>query len=197
MTRLHWNDDDGVWYDYDIHARTQIESFYISNIVPLFAKCYENSSIPKRVYEYMKVWIDLSVCLLLSFSGLPTFQKQDVFSLSGGIPTSFVKSVQQWDGANAWPPMVHMVIEGFRTSGDPELAEISKTLAIRWLKSLYKLYANSSLMYEKYNVSIEDITAGSGGEYTVQVRVDSKSIPGAVRAFFCGSLAHLSRRVLV
>jgi len=64
--------------------------------------------------------------------------------------------------------MVHMVVEGFRTSGDPELAEISKTLATRWLKSSYKLYANSSLMYEKYNVSMEDVSAGSGGEYMVQ-----------------------------
>jgi len=64
--------------------------------------------------------------------------------------------------------MVHMVIEGFRTSGDPALAEIARTLATRWLNSLYKLYAASSLMYEKYNVSIDDVSAGGGGEYTVQ-----------------------------
>lgn len=33
-------------------------------------------------------------------------------------------SEQQWDKENAWPPMVHMVIEGFRTTGEPELMQV-------------------------------------------------------------------------
>lgn len=35
-----------------------------------------------------------------------------------------MESEQQWDKENAWPPMVHMVIEGFRTTGDPLLMKV-------------------------------------------------------------------------
>lgn len=34
-------------------------------------------------------------------------------------------SIQQWDKENAWPPMVHMVIEAFRTSGDHVLMKVN------------------------------------------------------------------------
>ncbi len=43
-----------------------------------------------------------------------------------GLPTSLaMTSIQQWDKENAWPPLVHMVIEGFRTTGDPKLMKVS------------------------------------------------------------------------
>lgn len=42
-----------------------------------------------------------------------------------GLPTSLAMgSEQQWDKENAWPPMIHMVIEGFRTTGEPDLMEV-------------------------------------------------------------------------
>lgn len=52
-------------------------------------------------------------------------QREGVLNFTKGLPTSLaMKSEQQWDKDNAWPPMVHMVIEGFRTTGDPELMKV-------------------------------------------------------------------------
>ncbi len=67
--------------------------------------------------------------------------------------------------------MVHMVIEGFRTSGDPDLMSVAEQLAMQWLKVNYHAYTHTRTMFEKYNVSAchEDEIAGSGGEYEVQV----------------------------
>lgn len=46
-------------------------------------------------------------------------------NFTNGLPTSLaMESEQQWDKDNAWPPMVHMVIEGFRTTGDPVLMKV-------------------------------------------------------------------------
>lgn len=44
-------------------------------------------------------------------------------------------------------------------------------MATKWLMVNYKLYSSTKAMFEKYNVSkvIEDLEAGSGGEYEVQV----------------------------
>ena len=35
----------------------------------------------------------------------------------GGVATSLVDSEQQWDFPNAWPPLVHMGIEGLEVYG--------------------------------------------------------------------------------
>lgn len=46
-------------------------------------------------------------------------------------------------------------------------------MATQWLMVNYKLYLSTNAMYEKYNVSkvIEELQAGGGGEYEVQVRI--------------------------
>ena len=37
------------------------------------------------------------------------------FDLPGGVPVSLTKDTgQQWDFPNAWPPLVHAIILGFR-----------------------------------------------------------------------------------
>ncbi|EJW75346.1 hypothetical protein WUBG_13743 [Wuchereria bancrofti] len=81
-----------------------------------------------------------------------------------------MKSEQQWDKENAWPPMVHMVIEGFRTTGDPVLMKAAEAMAAQWLSVTYKSFIRTHSMFEKYNVSAisEECSAGSGGEYEVQ-----------------------------
>lgn len=63
-----------------------------------------------------------------------------MLNFTKGIPTSLVMgSVQQWDKENAWPPMVHMVIEGFRTSGNPVLMKVRMTKRFRTFTKKYCL----------------------------------------------------------
>uniref|UniRef100_A0A8R1TM38 Trehalase n=1 Tax=Onchocerca volvulus TaxID=6282 RepID=A0A8R1TM38_ONCVO len=153
MKLIHWNETDGIWYDYDLEKKLHSNTYYISNALPLYAKCYddEDETIPHRTYEYLK--------------------REGVLNFTKGLPTSLaMKSEQQWDKDNAWPPMVHMVIEGFRTTGDPELMKAAEAIATQWLSVTYKSFIRTHSMFEKYNVSAfsEECSAGSGGEYEVQ-----------------------------
>ncbi|VDM43237.1 unnamed protein product [Toxocara canis] len=153
MKQIHWNETDGIWYDYDLDRKVHSNTYYVSNALPLYAKCYddEDDVTPHRVYEYLK--------------------REGVLNFTKGLPTSLAMgSEQQWDKENAWPPMVHMVIEGFRTTGDPELMKVAETMATQWLSVTYKSFIRTHSMFEKYNVSAmtEECSAGSGGEYEVQ-----------------------------
>ncbi|PAV62606.1 hypothetical protein WR25_26434 [Diploscapter pachys] len=126
-------------------------AYYASNAIPLYAKCFDDDLIPYRVHDYLK--------------------REGVMNFTKGLPTSLAMgSEQQWDKENAWPPMVHMVIEGFRTTGNPELMEIAKKMATGWLRVSYQLFIRTHAMFEKYNVTIhsDEVHAGSGGEYEVQ-----------------------------
>ncbi|PAV62617.1 hypothetical protein WR25_10414 [Diploscapter pachys] len=127
-------------------------AYYASNAIPLYAKCFDDDLIPYRVHDYLK--------------------REGVMNFTKGLPTSLAMgSEQQWDKENAWPPMVHMVIEGFRTTGNPELMEIAKKMATGWLRVSYQLFIRTHAMFEKYNVTIhsDEVHAGSGGEYEVQM----------------------------
>uniref|UniRef100_A0A915PSU2 Trehalase n=1 Tax=Setaria digitata TaxID=48799 RepID=A0A915PSU2_9BILA len=150
---IHWNETDGIWYDYDLEKKLHSNTYYISNALPLYAKCYDDDDevIPRRAYEYLK--------------------REGVLNFTKGLPTSLaMESEQQWDKENAWPPMVHMVIEGFRTTGDPVLMKAAEAMATQWLSVTYKSFIRTHSMFEKYNVSAvsEECSAGSGGEYEVQ-----------------------------
>ncbi|CEF66649.1 Trehalase [Strongyloides ratti] len=153
MKTLHWNETDGIWYDYDLETKKHITEYYISNTVPLYARCFDDSDeiIPHKVYDYLK--------------------NVGVLKYKRGLPTSLrMNSKEQWDKENAWPPMIHMLIEGFRNTGDDDLMKVAEEMAIEWINHAYKSYSLTDAMFEKYNVSAfsADGSPGSGGEYEVQ-----------------------------
>uniref|UniRef100_A0A914MTI7 Trehalase n=1 Tax=Meloidogyne incognita TaxID=6306 RepID=A0A914MTI7_MELIC len=140
-------------YDFDLERSAHSATYYVSNALPLYAKCFddEDETTPHRIYDYLK--------------------REGVLNFTKGIPTSLaMSSVQQWDKENAWPPMVHMIIEGFRTSGDQMLMKAAENMATQWLIVNYKSYVTTYAMFEKYNASLltEECGAGGGGEYEVQ-----------------------------
>lgn len=104
------------------------------------------------------------------------FKKVGAFNSTKGIPTSFIDSEQQWDSANAWPPLIHMVIDGFRTTSDLPLINFAQKLATQWLRANYDAFQKTQSMFEKYNASADSGFAGSGGEYEVQVSVTNMMI---------------------
>ncbi|KAK6057211.1 alpha,alpha-trehalase [Cooperia oncophora] len=57
MKEIHWNETDGIWYDYDLEKKTHSNIYYVSNAIPLYAKCYddEDDVTPHRVHQYLKV----------------------------------------------------------------------------------------------------------------------------------------------
>ncbi|CDW60029.1 Trehalase domain containing protein, partial [Trichuris trichiura] len=41
---VHWNEKNGVWYDYDLDWKEHMKSYYISNAVPLYNRCFDNEN---------------------------------------------------------------------------------------------------------------------------------------------------------
>ena len=50
---MHWNATDGIWYDYDLGTRRHVNSFYLSNALPVFARCYSDDGGPRSLHRYL------------------------------------------------------------------------------------------------------------------------------------------------
>jgi len=86
------------------------------------------------------------------------------FLRPGGFVTTTLRSGQQWDAPNGWPPLQWMAIEGARRYGRTDLADTARA---RWLALNRRTYASTGRMMEKYDVM--DITRpAGGGEYPTQ-----------------------------
>jgi alpha,alpha-trehalase len=86
------------------------------------------------------------------------------FLKPGGFVTTLVRSGQQWDAPNGWPPLEWMGMEGVRRYGRADLADTARA---RWLALNRRTYAATGRMVEKYDVM--DITRpAGGGEYPTQ-----------------------------
>ena len=86
------------------------------------------------------------------------------FLRQGGFVTTRIRSSQQWDAPNGWPPLQWMAMEGVRAYGRADLADVARD---RWLALNRQTYAATGKMTEKYDVLDLTRPAG-GGEYPTQ-----------------------------
>ncbi len=86
------------------------------------------------------------------------------FLAPGGFVTTKIRTGQQWDAPNGWPPLEWMAIEGVRRYGDTTLANRARE---RWLELNRRTYRQTGRMMEKYDVMDLNRPAG-GGEYATQ-----------------------------
>jgi alpha,alpha-trehalase len=78
-------------------------------------------------------------------------KRHDIVKYAGGIPSSLVDSGQQWDFPNAWPPLVHFVIQTLRGHGHAGADKMAAHLAHIWLNSNYLSWKKTGHMFEKVN----------------------------------------------
>ena len=81
-----------------------------------------------------------------------TFQDTQVLKYKGGVPTSLATKThqqQQWDYPNAWPPSVHMLIEGLAGTKSKRLQEMAFQIAQTWISANFKGWEADKAMYEK------------------------------------------------
>ena len=90
-----WNEQEKMWFDYDLQNDKQRKYFYPSNLFPLWAECYESSDRA-----------------MVAESAVDYLQRTGALKCKGGVPTSFENSGQQWDYPNAWPPLQHILVSG-------------------------------------------------------------------------------------
>uniref|UniRef100_F1KU03 Trehalase n=1 Tax=Ascaris suum TaxID=6253 RepID=F1KU03_ASCSU len=148
---VFYDEDEGAWYDFYLPSGIHNDAAFPSMAIPLFTQCYDRLD-----YE-------------MGRNVLHTLQRRGLLQFPGGVPTSIKKgTAQQWDYPNGWAPINHMLIEGLRKSGDPELQQIAFELATRWLSRNYHVYMAENIMWEKYDVSKKYIRKARGGEYENQ-----------------------------
>nr|ARD05073.1 trehalase 1A [Antheraea pernyi] len=145
-----WNEDDGIWYDYDIINESHRKYFYTSNFAPLWMGAVEQRFLKKhapRVLDYL--------------------YNTEVLDYPGGIPTSLNNTGEQWDLPNVWPPEVSIVIGALEALDTEESKRLAKDVASHWVRVCYKGFSDTKQMFEKYDALVAG-KYGGGGEYTVQ-----------------------------
>ncbi|KAH8254403.1 hypothetical protein KR032_009879 [Drosophila birchii] len=145
-----WNEEVGCWLDYDMINEKPRNYFAPTNLSPLWVKAFNISDTEK-----------------ISKSVLNYIAENKLDSFPGGVPNTLYQTGEQWDFPNVWAPMQYIVVEGLNNLNTPEAKNLSKTWAIRWVKSNFKAYSDNFHMYEKYNAE-QFGGHGGGGEYGVQ-----------------------------
>lgn len=86
------------------------------------------------------------------------------FLKPGGFATTQIKSGQQWDSPNGWPPLQWLGAQAARAYGRADIADDARD---RWLAVNRQTYRATGKMTEKYDVTDLTRPAG-GGEYPTQ-----------------------------
>lgn len=146
-----WNEEVGVWLDYDLINKKPRNYFVPTNLSPLWAKAFNRKDTKKISESVLKYLRDLKI---------------DKYP--GGIPNTLQQSGEQWDFPNAWPPTQYVVIQGLENLQTPEAKDMSKSLAYKWVQSNYQAFVTTKAMHEKYDASVFGGTGG-GGEYETQL----------------------------
>ncbi|XP_058835761.1 trehalase-like [Topomyia yanbarensis] len=144
-----WNEEEGIWLDYDLINKKHRHYFTPTNLSPLWTGCYDktDTSLPKKILAYI--------------------EKLELDKYPGGVPNTLSNTNEQWDFPNVWPPMQHMMIIGLGGMNSQETKELAFRWAQRWVRSNYIAYNKTKTMFEKYNA--EELGGhGGGGEYEVQ-----------------------------
>nr|QPK67212.1 Trehalase 1A [Rondotia menciana] len=145
-----WDEEDGIWHDYDIVNNKPRRYFYTSNLAPLWMNAVDQRFLAKhgaRVLEYL--------------------HKSEGIEFPGGVPVSLANTGEQWDFPNAWPPEVSIFINGIQNIGSEESSALATKLAQVWVRACYKGFSETKQMFEKYD-ALNPGKFGGGGEYTVQ-----------------------------
>ncbi|KAI6187160.1 Trehalase [Aphelenchoides besseyi] len=146
--QVFWNEDKGIWLDFDLIKNKHIDAFHDTHLFPLFAEIAHDGFSAKRVVEYLEL------------SG--------ALSQPGGLPTSMILNTsQQWDAPNGWSPTNWIAIKGLIAYGQTAVA---KEIAYKWINRNFAIYRSSGgKMFEKYNVMSDCLRAlGGSGEYECQ-----------------------------
>lgn len=50
-----WDEEKGVWFDYDLENRKKNREFYPSNLAPLWAGCFSDPGVVDKALKYLEV----------------------------------------------------------------------------------------------------------------------------------------------
>lgn len=127
-----WNEEDGIWYDYDLINKKPRKYFVITNFSPLGSYAFNESDVTKLSTSIMKYIND-----------------KNLDSFMGGIPTTLTVSDDDWDFPNAWAQHQWMVIVGLMNLNVSVTTQLAQKWALRWLNNNYLACKRDGVMYNK------------------------------------------------
>lgn len=145
-----WDDEAGIWYDFDFRDNVHRKYFYTSNFAPLWQGVVALDLVKingPRVLNYLKQSTSLNH--------------------AGGLPTSLINSGEQWDFPNVWPPEVSIVVNALENIKTNEARELAVNVAQTFVRSCHLGFQEYKQMFEKYD-AVRPGQFGGGGEYNVQ-----------------------------
>ncbi|XP_043281522.1 trehalase-like isoform X2 [Venturia canescens] len=145
-----WNEEEGIWLDWDMKNARHRNHFYPTNLSPLYTRSF-----------------DFSKASLYAAKAVVYLERNRIGDFMGGIPSSLLHTSEQWDFPNAWAPLQSIMVQGLRnTDAEPALS-LARELATRWLRANFIGYTETGAMFEKYDAEVPG-RYGGGGEYHVQ-----------------------------
>ncbi len=128
LNQYCWNQEKGMYYDYDFINQRYSQIASLATFLPLWANVASTNQAESVVnnlsrFEYN---FGVSVC-----------------------ENSHQKITYQWDFPNGWPPIFYIAIAGLRESGYIEQA---RRIAEKYLKVCIKNFKRNNDLWEKYNV---------------------------------------------
>ncbi|TRY67949.1 hypothetical protein TCAL_07224 [Tigriopus californicus] len=151
--KVLWSEEDNMWFDYDLLNDKSRKYFYPSNLLPLWAECFDEAN---------RATVTESSIAYLKSTG--------TIYCKGGVPTSLEESGQQWDFPNAWPPLQHILVAGLLNTKNEEARQMALNIARTYTQcTIFSCPEDAEVchMFEKYDVNATGV-AGGGGEYDVQ-----------------------------
>lgn len=145
-----WNQEDAMWYDYNIRDSLHRKYFYSSNVAPLWQNAVSSTFLEANGPKIMS-----------------SLEKSGGLDFPGGVPTSLIRSGEQWDFPNVWPPEVSIVVNAIDNIGTEESRVLALEVAQTFVRSCHWGFLEYKQMFEKYDAENPG-KFGGGGEYNVQ-----------------------------
>lgn len=130
-----WNEEAGVWLDYDMINQKPRDYYTPTNLSPLWVKAFNISESEK-----------------ISASVMAYIERNKLDSFPGGVPNTLSYTGEQWDAPNVWAPMQYILVEGLNNLNTPEAKNMSLKWATRWVKTNFAAFSKDRHMYEKVSV---------------------------------------------
>ncbi|ORX53048.1 trehalase [Hesseltinella vesiculosa] len=173
MDVLLWDEAQASFFDFNLTSVEKNSEYTPANLFPFWL-----GAVPERVLRSkptLEKVFDLTYDTLAKYPGILT--------------TSTHNTTQQWDFPNGWPPLQYVALQAMfnvdEWLGDTKFAPLAQVLAERNVATTFCSWystggslpgvlnqlpntTDSGHIFEKFDVLSLD-SAGSGGEYTVQV----------------------------
>jgi len=135
VNRLMWDEQDGLYYDYNFRERKLLRYPFVTTFYPL---CVGIASPQQaaRVVANLKL-----------------------FERAGGLQTSTNVSGSQWDAPFGWAPMQMIAVEGLRRYGYNAEAD---RITANFLSLILKEFAQHNTIVEKYDVARRESEVAGG-----------------------------------